>query len=79
MLRSRSERVIGLRNESVSQDPYFMAHSNLASSKPMEKIVKRIRPDQLALIRSGDLNLCKNLRFFMQYPEVVQDRLLKIA
>ena len=45
----------------------------------MEKVIKRIKPHDLAVIRQGNLSMCKNLRFFMQYPETVQEKLLEIA
>ena len=39
--------------------------------KPIDNVLKRIHKKDLEVIRSGNLSLCKNLRFFMQYPESV--------
>ena len=50
-----------------------------ANSNKMKDVIKRINLSEIEEIRAGDLSLCKQLRFFMQYPETVREKLLEIA
>ena len=72
MKNSRSERTL-------STSASLATTANKAAQKPFTNILKMINRTDLQDIRSGNLAMCKNLRFFMQYPEPVQDRLLEIA